>query len=104
LFNHSHAYTKQSCLAILIQPLIALFEGLVFPNTTALISQLSTADQQGEILGITQSLRALADSFPPLIAGFVVIAGPSIPTLISGCVIGLTAIIFMTGFRSRKLV
>lgn len=60
-------------------PLIALCQGLVQPNSTALISDLGHESTQGEILGINQSIQSLAQAIPPLIAGVIVVIHPSLP-------------------------
>lgn len=85
----------------LINPAIAIFEGLVFPNLTGSVSELATEDEQGEVLGITQSVRALAEAFPPMIAGFLVIAGQNVPILSAAFVILLASGIFLFFFRPK---
>jgi DHA1 family tetracycline resistance protein-like MFS transporter len=51
---------------------IPLFNGLSNPNLTALISSLRGAQNQGELLGINQSVLALSQFLPPLIGGYIV--------------------------------
>ena len=51
---------------------IPLFNGLSNPNLTALISGLGGVENQGEILGINQSVLAITQFLPPLIGGFIV--------------------------------
>ena len=62
---------KERFWLYLIVPFIAIFQGLNQPNGTAIISNLSDKDKQGEILGINQSISSLAQAIPPIIAGFV---------------------------------
>ena len=65
----------------LIIPFIAIFQGLTQPNSTAIISNLVDREKQGEILGINQSISALAQAVPPIIAGFVSAVNVNIPTI-----------------------
>ncbi len=52
--------------------LIPVFNGLSSPNLTALVCGLGGAKNQGEILGINQSVMAMAQFVPPLIGGYIV--------------------------------
>ncbi len=61
---------KRICLFLVI-PFISIFQGLNQPNGIAIISNLSKKEKQGEILGINRSISALAQTIPPIIAGFV---------------------------------
>ena len=51
---------------------IPLFNGLLSPNLTALISGLRGDQNQGELLGINQSVLALSQFLPPIIGGYIV--------------------------------
>ncbi|MBT4384396.1 MFS transporter [Candidatus Peregrinibacteria bacterium] len=84
------------------QALVASFEGLTFPNVTTVISKLSSPEKQGEVLGITQSLRALAEGITPIISGFIVIAGPSVPTLTAAAIIFVAWLVFITSFKVKS--
>ena len=86
----------------LIQPFVAIFEGLVFPNLTTMVSKISSAEEQGEVLGITQSLRALAESLPPMIAGFIVVINVHLPTLTSASIIALAGVTYLLFFKPTK--
>ncbi len=88
----------------IIQPFVAAFEGITFPNITAVISELSTDEQQGESLGVTQSLRALADSFPPIIAGVLVSFSPSLPTLVSGVLMVITGLLYLGLYKQKHIL
>ena len=55
----------------MVQPLIAMCQGLTQPNITSIVSSLGTAENQGEILGIQASVQSLAFAIPPIIAGFI---------------------------------
>jgi DHA1 family tetracycline resistance protein-like MFS transporter len=51
---------------------IPLLNGLSNPNLTARISSLRGDQNQGELLGINQSVLALSQFLPPLIGGYIV--------------------------------
>lgn len=59
-------------LLLLINPFIAIFQGLTQPNQTSIVSALASKETQGEILGIQQSIASIAFTIPPLIAGVIV--------------------------------
>lgn len=67
-----------------VLPLVALFQGFILPNTTTLIASSVQDDKQGEVQGIYQSVQALAQVFPPLIAGFIASLNPDLPIVSAG--------------------
>lgn len=85
------------------QPFVALFQGLTMPNTTAVVSQYTSSEDQGEVLGITQSLIAFAQAIPPIVAGFVISMGQNVATLISAGALFVAWIIFIFFFKSRQI-
>ncbi len=85
-----------------ILPFIAVFNGLTYPNSTAIISNLSSKESQGEILGINQSIQSLAQAIPPIIAGFIVTLNRSLPIIVSGIMILFAWGIFMLFFKAEK--
>lgn len=50
--------------------LFAIFQGLTFPNTLAIVSNLADETVQGETIGINQSVQSFAYGFPPILASF----------------------------------
>lgn len=91
-------------LLLLSQPLIALFEGLTFPNSTAMVSQISKPTEQGEAMGVTQSLRALGQAIPSLIAGFLVTINENLAILTGAAIILLAGAIFVIYFRQARTI
>lgn len=66
----------------LIAPFGSTFNGLSLANMSRLLSRSVAPDVQGEILGIGSSIQALAQSLPPLCAGFIAASlAPSAPVL-----------------------
>lgn len=86
----------------LIVPFIAVFQGLNQPNGTAIISNLTNRDKQGEILGINQSISSLAQAVPPIIAGFVTSININLPTWFAAGATLLAWLIFMVSLRKKK--
>lgn len=61
-----------------ILPLMAIFIGFSQPNFSALLSENTEKDSQGEILGIRQSVISLSQFIAPLAGGFLLNAGNNI--------------------------
>jgi MFS transporter, DHA1 family, tetracycline resistance protein len=73
-----------------LAPLLAVLYGLSQPVSTAILSDLSDDASQGEIMGIHQSVQALAMAMPPLVGGIVAGLDASIPILAS-CAVTFSA-------------
>lgn len=91
-------------LLYLTQPFMALAEGLTFPSTTAVVSELSLKEEQGEAMGVTQSLRALGQALPALIAGFLVSISQNLAILTGAAIILLAWAIFVICYAERAKV
>jgi len=85
-----------------IIPFIAIFQGLTQPNTTAIVSGLSDAKSQGEILGMNQSIASLAQAIPPIVAGFLTAINVNLPTLFAAGSTLLAWFVFKFLFKQRK--
>lgn len=66
-----------------IIPFVAVMQGMNQPNTSAIISNLTDVDKQGEILGINQSMQSLAQCIPPIIAAFATSININLPIMFS---------------------
>ncbi|MEW6035797.1 MAG: MFS transporter [Candidatus Micrarchaeota archaeon] len=89
---------------LLVIPFIAAFQGLSFPNASALVSNLSAKDSQGEILGITQSIQSLAQAVPPLVAGIIISFDIHLPVIASCLIILVAWGVFALAFRPAREV
>jgi len=87
----------------LVVPFIAIFQGLNQPNGTAIISNLSDRNKQGEILGINQSISSLAQAIPPIIAGLVTSININLPIWFAALSTFLAWIVFK-GFYGKEKV
>lgn len=86
-----------------IIPFIAILQGLIQPNNTAIISNLTSKDKQGEILGINQSIMSIAQAIPPIIAGFITSISLNLPTLSAAAATFIAWIVFRFFFvREQK--
>jgi DHA1 family tetracycline resistance protein-like MFS transporter len=65
-------------LIIILMP-IMFFEALIYPSASTIVSDLSAIDEQGENLGIHQSVQAAGIAFAPLFSGSIVAANPTLP-------------------------
>lgn len=93
---------EKSSAIYFILPLIAIFNGLTMPNYNALISNLTDKDSQGEIFGINQSIFALAQAIPPILAGFIATIHLDLPILLAGFSSILAWIIFIVYFEKKS--
>lgn len=85
-----------------ILPFVAIFNGLTQPNATSIISNLSSKESQGEILGINQSIQSLAFALPPIVAGLLAAIDPTLPLIIASAITFLAWLTFMLFFKERK--
>ncbi len=85
----------------LISPLIATAQGVTAPNLTAVVSEQTTADQQGEILGINQSMQSLGQAVPPIVAGYLNTLNGNLP-LLSAALLTFIAWLFYIYFFGRR--
>jgi len=65
-------------------PIVNFLVALIFPTYTTMISDWAGRDAQGEILGISGSLQALAFAISPLAGGFLVGANTHLPMFVGG--------------------
>jgi DHA1 family tetracycline resistance protein-like MFS transporter len=75
---------QKSWWLYLITPFIAIFSGINTPNLTAVISMQATAEEQGAILGIRQSILSVAMAIPPIVAGLITTLNVSLPIWAAG--------------------
>jgi MFS transporter, DHA1 family, tetracycline resistance protein len=79
----------------LVSPLIAMSQGLISPNLQTIVSNSGGASEQGEILGINQSVQSLAQAIPPVMAGFIVSINMNLPILTASVFTFIAAIVFL---------
>lgn len=62
-------------------PFIAISQGMSAPNLTYMVSANASASEQGKILGINQSVAALAMALPPILAAFIDLINVNLPII-----------------------
>jgi DHA1 family tetracycline resistance protein-like MFS transporter len=80
---------------------IPIFYGLSNPNVTTLVCGLAGAERQGEILGINQSVMAMAQIVPPLVGGYIVGHHYTLPLWITAGSICLAWALFLRAARMQ---
>jgi DHA1 family tetracycline resistance protein-like MFS transporter len=90
---------EKAWLLYIINPFIAIFQGLTQPNQASIVSSLASQENQGEILGIQQSLQSFAFTIPPIIAGFLLNFDIRLPLFIASTITALAWLIFLTWFK-----
>lgn len=64
--------------------ILSIGDGAVTPTSTAVLSLIAPADEQGELLGFSQGIGGLGRTIGPLLAGALYALGPSVPFLAGG--------------------
>jgi len=85
-----------------IIPFMAIVNGLTFPTYTAIVSNLSGKESQGEIMGINQSIQSLGMAIPPLIAGVIAAMDITFPLIAASGITFIAWIIFVLFYRKKK--
>lgn len=81
---------------------LALAQGLNSPNLLTLVSGQAQPEQQGEILGINQSMQSLAQIIPPLVVAVFGKNLTTFPFVFGGSMIVLAWIIFVFIFNKNS--
>jgi MFS transporter, DHA1 family, tetracycline resistance protein len=84
-----------------LNPLIAIAQGITSPNLTATISMQANEEQQGEIMGINQSMQSLGQLIPPLIGGYLISIDNSLPIWVGGGLVLLGWVFFVWFFGGK---
>ncbi|MEM6269425.1 MAG: MFS transporter [Bacteroidota bacterium] len=81
-----------------LMPGLALTQGLFGPFMQSLISEQASDKQQGLVMGVSQSLGALGNAVPPLLAGFLSSLNYNLPILAAAIIV----LIGWIAFRTRR--
>lgn len=76
-------------MMLMVGVVLAIGSGLVNPSLLSLLSQSTGADDQGEVLGLGQSLSALGRVLGPGVAGLFFTWGSGIPFYVSAAIVVL---------------
>ena len=86
----------------LMVPFMAIVNGLTFPTYTAIVSNLSGKESQGEIMGINQSIQSLGMAIPPLIEGVIAAMDITFPILAASAITFIAWLVFALYFKGKK--
>ncbi|MBK9337783.1 MAG: MFS transporter [Lewinellaceae bacterium] len=79
-----------------VNPFIAIFQGITAPNLTAVVSAQAGVRDQGEILGINQSMISVGQMVPPVLAGYLNSLNGAYPILAAGIMMFLGWVAYIT--------
>lgn len=82
--------------------LFSIFQGLTFPNTLAVVSNLADETVQGETIGINQSVQSFAYGFPPILASFTLSINLKFPNWFGFVCTMLAFVFFYFAFIRRR--
>lgn len=88
----------QEYMFYVIAPFIAISQGMTNPNLTAVVSEQASEQEQGQVLGINQSMLSVGQAVPPVLAGYLNTLNGNLPILIAGLVTLLAWLIYMIFF------
>lgn len=86
-----------------VLPFIAMFQGLTQPNINSIVSSQAGKDEQGQILGINQSIQSLGMAIPPIIASYINIVNINLPIATASFCILLGWGVLIVFFRNKKV-
>ena len=90
---------NQASQIYFVLPFVAISNGILSPNTQAIISNLADEKSQGEIFGINQSVTSLGMALAPIISGFIISFSIYLPIIMAGTLIIMSGILFQTKFK-----
>jgi DHA1 family tetracycline resistance protein-like MFS transporter len=97
-------YPSQVWGVVLCNAFLAFFQGVNSPNLLSLVSKQASPSQQGEILGVNQSMQSLAQFIPPMVIG--VLGGEKgahhLPFVFGGGVITLAWLLFILLYKKNN--
>ncbi len=92
---------NQSWWLWIINPIIALAQGSLAPNLTTVVSRQASADRQGEILGINQSMQSLGHTIPPIVAGYLLAINIALPLVAAAAFTIIGWIVYLAYFGKK---
>lgn len=102
IFIFANLLPKHVWQLMLITPLFSIANGLSGANLSALISRSADQKSQGEILGISASVSSLAQSFPPILSGFIAAKFmPEATVLVASIVVFFAWLSFVLFFKPK---
>ena len=94
---------QQSTMLLCVVPVVSLSQGISMPNATAIVSNSVGIQDQGEILGINQSVQSVAFAIPPIIAGFVTAIDYRLPIIFASVFVFVAWLIYINFYRHETV-
>ncbi|MDX2247246.1 MAG: MFS transporter [Bacteroidia bacterium] len=91
----------QAWWMFVITPFSASFQGITAPNLTTVISEQASARQQGEIMGINQSVQSLGQTIPPIIAGYLNTINGNLPIIAAATLTLCGGLVYVLIFQRK---
>lgn len=86
----------------IINPMVAISQGITAPNLTAVVSSQAGRERQGEVLGINQSMQSMGQAIPPVIAGYLNALSEQLPLMTASALIFIGWMVYLFIFKKRK--
>jgi len=86
----------------LLTPVLICFQGITFPTTLAVVSNMASTSIQGEIMGINQSVQATANWLPSASIGFLVGWNISFPIWFGAIVCFASCLLYWHFYQSLQ--
>ncbi len=96
-------FLNRAWIMYAVIPFLAIAFGFTQPSVSTLLSTAVAKENQGEIMGIRQSVVSLAQAVPPVIAGFSINFYIGMPILLGAVSILIAALIFSHFHRGRQV-
>lgn len=83
---------------------LGLGHGMTRPSLTSLVTQAAARDEQGAVLGVSQSLQAMAQTLAPLLGGFLIEHGWTHTWAVCASLFAFGSVLTLKTFRRGKLM
>ncbi|MBI1807575.1 MAG: MFS transporter [Ignavibacteria bacterium] len=93
----------RSSILYVVLPFVAMSHGTTTPNITAIVSNSGGIHDQGEIMGINQSVQAVAFSIPPIVAGFVTSIDFRLPLILASGFAFVAWLVYIVSYKHLQL-
>lgn len=93
-------WSSSLALLLIAVGLLSIGDGAVTPTSSAVLSLLTPAEEQGEILGLSQGLGGLGRVIGPVIAGALFTLSPGAPFLAGGAFAALAILVTLPALSS----
>ncbi|MFK7905220.1 MAG: MFS transporter, partial [Chitinophagales bacterium] len=85
----------------LVLPVMIFFQGITFPSSLAVVSNLADDSIQGEVIGINQAIQSLCNALPAILFGAAVGMNVRFPMLFGAVCCFIAWLIFLKFMKSK---